>query len=142
GNLPFRRICKEFGADITCGEMAMATNILQGQQSEWALMKRHVSEDIFGVQICGCKVQHLVKCAELLNNEVEVDFVDVNLGCPIDIVFNKGAGTALLKHDGKLGKIFRGMDRVMDFPVTVKLRTGIQDEVPLAHKLVPKFENW
>ncbi|CAG8433438.1 1779_t:CDS:10 [Diversispora eburnea] len=111
-------------------------------RSEWALMKRHVSEDIFGVQICGCKVQHLVKCAELLNNEVEVDFVDVNLGCPIDIVFNKGAGTALLKHDGKLGKIFRGMDRVMDFPVTVKLRTGIQDEVPLAHKLVPKFENW
>ncbi|CAG8681163.1 11023_t:CDS:10, partial [Cetraspora pellucida] len=126
GNLPFRRICKEFGADITCGEMAMATNLLQGQQSEWALLKRHASEDMFGVQICGCKAQHMVKCAEILSNEIEVDFIDVNLGCPIDLVYNKGGGTALLRHDGKLGKILR----------------GIQDNIPVAHKLVPKFEKW
>jgi len=142
GNLPFRRICKSFGADITCGEMAMATNLLQGQASEWALLKRHPEEDFFGVQICGAYPDSLTHCAQLIEDQCDVDFVDLNCGCPIDIVVNKGAGSACLKKPQKLENIVRGISSVLTCPVTVKMRRGFNDGEDLAHKIIPLLRGW
>ena len=111
-------MCVELGADITCSEMGLSGAFLQGAKPEWALTKRHDSEKTFGVQVCGSKPAQLAPCAEAIVKECpDVDFVDVNLGsvdavvcwvlpakleltpldlthlrCPIDLVFNKGAG--------------------------------------------------
>ncbi|NXX50697.1 DUS3L synthase, partial [Tricholaema leucomelas] len=142
GNLPFRRICKGFGADVTCGEMAVCTNLLQGQSSEWALLKRHHTEDIFGVQLEGAFPDTMTKCAELLNQTIEVDFVDINVGCPIDLVYKKGGGCALMSRANKFEQIVRGMNSVLDVPLTVKIRTGVQEKMNVAHKIIPKIREW
>lgn len=142
GNLPFRRVCKRFGADITCGEMAMVTNLLQGQQSEWALLKRHESEDVFGVQVEGCFPDTMTRCAELINNNTEVDFVDINSGCPIDLVYKKGGGCGLMTRTRKFEQIVKGMNYVLDVPLTVKIRTGVQEKCNIAHKLIPEMKQW
>eukprot|EP00042_Codosiga_hollandica_P019649 m.61363 g.61363 ORF g.61363 m.61363 type:complete len:667 (+) comp49444_c0_seq1:48-2048(+) len=141
GNLPFRRVCKQFGVDITCGEMAMAVNLLQGTPSEWALTKRHESEDKFGVQICGSKSEVMLRCAELLSSQADVDFIDINCGCPIDMVYKSGAGSALLGRPTKLERLVKGMSSVIDIPLTVKIRTGISSSVNTAHNLIPRLRD-
>ncbi|XP_009078351.1 PREDICTED: tRNA-dihydrouridine(47) synthase [NAD(P)(+)]-like, partial [Acanthisitta chloris] len=142
GNLPFRRVCKRFGADVTCGEMAVCTNLLQGQSSEWALLKRHHTEDIFGVQLEGAFPDTMTKCAELLNRTIDVDFVDINVGCPIDLVYKKGGGCALMTRSNKFEQIVRGMNSVLDVPLTVKIRTGVQEKINVAHKIIPRIREW
>ncbi|KAF9576104.1 tRNA-dihydrouridine(47) synthase [NAD(P)(+)]-like protein [Mortierella alpina] len=135
GNLPFRRICKEYGVDITCGEMAMAANLVQGQKAELALLRRHKSEDIFGVQLTGNKVDVVVRACDMINQHATVDFVDLNMGCPIDLVFNAGSGSGLLQSQGKMKRMITGMKSVLDVPVTVKFRMAIYDKKPIGTNL-------
>ncbi|KAE8906177.1 tRNA-dihydrouridine(47) synthase [NAD(P)(+)]-like [Phytophthora fragariae] len=154
GNLPFRRLLKQTGADITCGEMAMATNLLKAQQSEWALLRRHKSEDVFGVQLAGSFSDQMARVCELLARETEVDFVDINMGCPIDIVCRAGAGSALMTRPPRLLEVVSGALTGLELGtrmrtggtvntpgLTVKLRTGWSDKQPTAHKLVPKLQS-
>ena len=89
GNLPFRRLCKTLGCDVTYGEMALAAKIVEGNSGEWALFRRHKSEDVFGIQIAGAFADNVAKCGELFERECRADFFDLNCGCPIDQVTSK-----------------------------------------------------
>ncbi|KAJ2919730.1 hypothetical protein MD484_g702, partial [Candolleomyces efflorescens] len=97
---------------------------------------------MFGVQLAGNKPQTLVPTAEVLAKEFSstLDFVDLNCGCPIDLVFRAGSGSALLDATGKLGKIIVGMNKALgEIPLTVKIRTGVKDGKNTAHKLMPRI---
>ncbi|XP_059474686.1 tRNA-dihydrouridine(47) synthase [NAD(P)(+)]-like [Neocloeon triangulifer] len=142
GNLPYRRICKQFGADVTCGEMAVATSILQGLPQEWALVRRHESEDLFGAQVCGNNPLVMAKCAQVLAEQTDLDFVDINMGCPIDLIYQQGAGSALLRRHNVLQQMVKAMAKVAPIPVTIKTRTGVYSDKRVAHSLIPKLKTW
>ncbi|KAJ8572161.1 hypothetical protein K7X08_008672 [Anisodus acutangulus] len=142
GNLPFRRVCKVLGADVTCGEMAMCTNLLQGQASEWALLRRHSSENLFGVQICGAYPDTITKTVELIEQECSVDFIDINMGCPIDIVVNKGAGSALLTKPMRMKSVVEAASLTVDTPVTIKVRTAYYEGKNRIDSLIADIGNW
>lgn len=162
GNMPFRRLCVELGAQVTWSEMAMGLPLVQGEKSEWALMKAHESEllsprytpgdkivegydnakDIrFGAQIAGNKPWIALKTTEVLTALCpSLRAIDLNCGCPIDLVYRQGAGSALLDTPAKLEKILKGMNTVSgEVPITVKIRMGTKDNKPTAQKLVERF---
>ncbi len=140
GNLPFRRCMKDFGADITCSEMALAGNLINGSPGEWVLLKRHPSEDVFGIQFAVAHPDQATRAAEIISTYCSVDFVDLNLGCPIDLICNSGAGSSLMLRPRKLRGIVRGVSSILDCPITIKMRTGWNDNKPIAHSLVRNLQ--
>lgn len=126
GNLPFRLVCREFGCDVTIGEMALSSSLAKGTGSEWALLRRHQKEKYFGVQITGAFADQVSRACELINETCQVDFVDYNAGCPIDQVTDKGMGSAMMqrKRTKNLEPILRSMRTMLDCPVTLKMRMG------------------
>ena len=76
--------------------MGLAASFLQGSKEEWSLVRRHPSESTFGIQLAGNKPNLLVPAAEVIAREFSggIDFVDLNCGCPIDLVFRAGSGSA------------------------------------------------
>jgi len=141
GNLPFRRICKEFGADITCSEMVLSSSLLQVHHQEWALTKRHETEDIFGIQVCGNNPYMLSKSAQVLQENVDMDFLDLNLGCPLDQIYKQGAGSGLLLRSKKLEVCLKSMRTVLDVPLTLKTRSGVNKDQNVVHDLIPMFKD-
>lgn len=163
GNQPFRRLCSDLGAEFTYSEMAMSLPLIQGQRSEWALLKAHESEvflpsftpsrpivadydqakDLrFGAQISANKPWLALKATEILTTLLPggLRCIDLNCGCPIDLVYREGAGSALMDHPSKLEKMLRGMNVVSgETPITVKIRTGTRDGKPTANKLVERL---
>lgn len=162
GNLPFRRLCVGLGAQLTYSEMAMGLPLIQGQKSEWALMRAHETETTpptfqdqakivndydngrdlrFGAQISANKPWQAIKTTEILTKLCpHLRLVDLNCGCPIDLVYRTGAGSALLDSQSKLEKMIRGMNAVSgEVPITVKIRMGTANNKPNALKLVDRL---
>lgn len=136
GNLPFRRLCKKFSCDITCAEMSLCTPLLNGMPTEWSHLRRHESEDIFGVQITGNHPEHTTKVVKVLNDICELDFIDFNVGCPTEWIFASGAGAGLLNRPSKLRKMIAGACMISKVPITVKLRAGCNENKNIAHNTI------
>lgn len=155
GNLPYRRLMKTLGADVTYGEMALALPIVQGHKSEWALARCHSSEvGGFGVQITAAKHWQAIKAAEALSKlssarvtnaqtkDSVINEINLNSGCPIDLVYRSGAGSALMDNASRMIRILEGMNAVSgEIPVTVKIRTGTKDNKPTAESLCKRLIN-
>lgn len=122
-NLPFRQLCVELGATVLVSEMVVARRLKQRRRSEFALIRRAPGEPCFGVQLAGNKPDEMAWAAALVEAR-GADFVDLNLGCPIDHFTRMGLGAALGRQVTRVRRVVEAMRAVVQVPVTVKIRLG------------------
>ena len=140
GNLPFRRLCVEFGARVTHSEMAYSREIVRGAPRERALLKRHASESFYGVQIAARTPEEAANASRAVE-QTGADFVDLNCGCPIHEAIKRGMGARLLRNPLELGGIVAAMVAAVKIPVTVKLRIGYQEGHVNVHETTQAIED-
>ena len=125
GNLPYRRLCRGFGARRTCSEMVLADKLVKG--GERPLIRHHPDETDFGVQLAG---KHPAVVAEAAQIAVGAGaaFIDLNFGCPIDLIVRRGSGAALLKRPSRLASVVAAVREAVDVPLSAKLRLGYTEK--------------
>ena len=125
-NLPFRKICKEFGAGMVCTEMASSKAIFHDDKKTNRLFntegeKRPISFQIFGSdeETMGYAAKYVSKFA---------DIIDINMGCPAPKVVKNGDGSKLLLDLEQAKKVMKSVVKNSNVPVTLKIRTGWDKE--------------
>ena len=126
-DLPFRRLCRNFGAGLTVSEMVTAdTRLWTTDKSRLRLPHSDEPEPRI-IQIAGGDADMLANAARQ-NVELGAQIIDINMGCPAKKVCKRAAGSALLKDEKLVAQILETVVSAVDVPVTLKIRTGWSPE--------------
>lgn len=133
-DLPFRRLVKSFGAGQVVSEMIASRAMIAEKQSALRMAAFDKSETPFAVQLAGCDPEVMADAAKL-NEDLGAHIIDINFGCPVKKVVGGEAGSALMKNEPLATKILEAVVKAVKLPVTLKMRTGWDDNSRNAPKL-------
>jgi len=126
-DLPFRLLCKEQGAGLVCMEMISAKAVLYHNKNTEMLLQTHPQEGPVSMQLFGSDADIMGEIAKRLE-ERPFSIIDINMGCPVPKIVNNGEGSALMKDPKLAGKIVSAVVRAVKKPVTVKIRSGFDED--------------
>ena len=121
----YREFMIPFGVSICFTEMVSDMGLIYGNKETFSYIDFPKSSIPTGVQLFGSDPLNLAKAVAICEEfNPNIDFYDVNMGCPVDKVTKTGAGSSLLKNPKLCGDIIREMKKVTTKPVTAKIRLG------------------
>ncbi len=126
-NPPFRKFCKEFGADWLYSEFVSADALVRSVDKSLKKLQISPEERPVTIQIYGRFIDAMVEAARMVE-AVEPDFIDLNFGCPVKRVAQKGAGAGLLRDIPLMVEMTRQVVQAVRIPVTAKTRLGWDQE--------------
>lgn len=122
-DLPFRIICKEFGADIVYSEMISAKGIHYKDKKTNLLLETAPEEQPFVVQLFGCEPDIMAEAAQFVEKS-GFSYLDINMGCPTPKIVSNGDGCALMRRPDLAHEVIREVVKACNIPVSVKIRAG------------------
>ncbi|WP_449029326.1 tRNA dihydrouridine synthase DusB [Prevotella jejuni] len=139
-DIGFRKMCKRFGAAMVYTEFVSADAVIRNIKSTLAKIVIDDSERPVGIQIYGRDVASMVEAAKIVE-QVRPDVIDINFGCPVKKVANKGAGSGMLKNIPLLLDITREVVKAVKTPVTVKTRLGWDNDNLIITELAEQLQD-
>ena len=124
---PFRRLCRDFGADVVVTEFVSADGIVRGNVRSRDYLRFDEEERPIGVQIFGAEPAMMAEAARLVAELFGPDFIDINFGCPVKKVVRRNGGSGCLRDLDLVERIIRAVDDAVALPVSVKIRSGYDE---------------
>lgn len=121
-DLPFRKICKEFGPGLVCTEMVSSKAIYHDDTKTKLLMNTEGEKRPISMQIFGSDEETMGYAAKYVSERA--DIVDINMGCPAPKVVKNEDGSKLLLDIEKAEKVIKAVVKNSTKPVTLKIRKG------------------
>ncbi|PAK87638.1 tRNA dihydrouridine synthase DusB [Lentilactobacillus parakefiri] len=123
-NSAFRIICKEYGAGLVVCEMISDRGIMYKNKKTLDMMFVDPREHPMSIQIFGGTKETLVQAAKFVDQNTAADIIDINMGCPVNKVVKTDAGARWLLDPNKVYEMVSYVTDAVKKPVTVKMRTG------------------
>lgn len=125
----YREFMKPFGVAVSVTEMTSDNGIVHGLQRSMAYV-RFGHNYPTGLQLFGNDPDNLANAAKgAIKYNPNIDFFDINMGCPVSKVVSNGSGSALMEDPKRCGDIVRRIKETVDVPVTAKIRLGRNDNM-------------
>ncbi len=124
---PFRQLCNELGAGLLVSEMITSNPSLFNSRKTRQRLDHSDEAAPVVVQIAGADPLMMANAA-VFNIEHGADIIDINMGCPAKKVCNVMAGSALMQDEALVTKILQAVVAAVDVPVTLKIRSGWNEE--------------
>lgn len=122
-DLAYRVIAKKMGASLTTAEMVSAKGLYYRNEKTKEMLKIDSDEHPVALQLFGSDPDIMAWGAKIME-QAGPDFIDINMGCPMQKVVKNGDGSALMKNIPLAAAVIRAMVKAVHTPVTVKMRLG------------------
>ncbi|NCB99017.1 MAG: tRNA dihydrouridine synthase DusB [Bacteroidia bacterium] len=136
----FRFICKEFGADMMYTEFISSDGLIRDAKSSLAKLEIFDYERPIGIQIYGHIPEAMVEAARMAE-EANPTLIDINFGCPVNKIANRGAGSGMMRYPDKMVEITRQVVQAVKLPVTVKTRLGWDENSKIIVELAERLQD-